>query len=228
MMSNVLDHGYVVLVESWGSDERIIESARMSTSGAFRGWGPKEDGSPGDERLLRYLWKNGHHSPFEMAGVTVEVQAPIFVFRQWMRHRVQSFNEHSGRYAEMPDLCFTPTPERVRKTCAKNKQGSDGEPISLAVFEEWCARLERHRAMIRETYEWALAQGISKELARIDTPLSNYTKMRASAKLRNWLDFLRQRLYSHAQEEIQEYAKAIGSIVANKFPRTWALFSEGT
>lgn len=84
----VLDHGYVRLIETWGSDERVIESARMSTQKGFEGWGPKEDGKPGDEKLLRYLWENKHSTPFEMAGLTIETSAPIFVFREWHRHRV--------------------------------------------------------------------------------------------------------------------------------------------
>src|SRR5690606_23323400 len=100
----VLDHGYVRLVEAWGSDERIIEAARMSTGKGFLGWGPKEDGKPGDEKLLRYLWEHKHATPFEMAGLVVEVQAPIFVFREWHRHRTQSFSELSARYVPMPDL----------------------------------------------------------------------------------------------------------------------------
>ena len=85
MRTEVLDHGYVELVESWGSDERIVEAARMSTGKGFLGWGPKEDGSAGDEKLLKFLWENKHATPFEMGGMVIEVQAPIFVFREWHR-----------------------------------------------------------------------------------------------------------------------------------------------
>ena len=85
MKTPVLDHGYVELIETWGSDERIIEAARMSTNKGFQGWGPKGDGSPGDEKLLKYLYTHKHMTPFEMAGMTIEVQAPIFVFREWHR-----------------------------------------------------------------------------------------------------------------------------------------------
>ena len=87
-MSNkisLLDHGSIELIETWGSDERIVESARMSTQKGFLGWGPKEDGKPGDEKLLRFLWEHSHATPFEMAGAIFEVQAPIFVFREWHR-----------------------------------------------------------------------------------------------------------------------------------------------
>ena len=88
---NVLDMGYVRLIESWGSDERIIESARMSTAKGFLGWGTPD--APGDEKLLKFLWDKQHATPFEMAGLVVEVKAPIVVFREWHRHRTQSYNE---------------------------------------------------------------------------------------------------------------------------------------
>src|SRR5438105_1019122 len=116
----ILDHGYVRLIESWGSDERIIESARMSTDKGFKGW-------PEDEKLLRFLWQNKHHTPFEMAGLTIEVQAPLIVFREWHRHRTQSYNEMSGRYTVLPDLYYVPCLERVMngKQSSKNKQGSE-------------------------------------------------------------------------------------------------------
>lgn len=141
-MTTVLDHGYVTLIESWGSDARVIESARMSTQKGFEGWGPRcfncgisaEDGEgdrccthltknqkeqphnfkPGDEKLLRYLWEHKHHTPFEMAGAIFEVQAPIFVFREWHRHRVPfSYNEASARYAPLPDLNYVPSVMRL-------------------------------------------------------------------------------------------------------------------
>src|SRR3990167_8524449 len=105
-MAQVLDHGYVELIEVWGSEERIIESARMSTNRGFNGWDK-------DEKLLRYLYENKHLTPFEQCGLTLEVQAPIFVVREWMRHRTQSYNELSGRYSEMPHLFYIPSIERL-------------------------------------------------------------------------------------------------------------------
>ncbi len=101
-MTAVLDHGYCRYVGHWGSDEAIIEAARMSTDGAFRGWGTAADGKPGDERLLAYLWKHGHMTPFEMAGLTVEVQAPIMVFREWHRHRTQCLGADTLVYFDAP------------------------------------------------------------------------------------------------------------------------------
>ena len=111
---HVLDDriGYVEFIESWGSDERVIESARMSTGNGFKGWGTEDN--PGDEKLLRYLWEHKHLTPFEMCGMTLEVQAPIIVFREWHRHRTQSYNEMSGRYTELPNLYYIPSEARLR------------------------------------------------------------------------------------------------------------------
>src|SRR3970040_1122777 len=116
----VLDYGYVDLIEHWGSDERIIESPRMSTGKGCQG-GDK------DEKLLRYLYEHKHTTPFEMAGMTIEVQAPIFVFREWHRHRTQSYNEMSARYAPLPELDYLPLPEHIHERAVsaastKNKQ----------------------------------------------------------------------------------------------------------
>lgn len=135
----VLDQGYVEHIESWGSDQRIVEAARMSTNKGFLGWGPKHtdnctinhapllecncDKQPGDEKLLRFLWDNKHATPFEMAGMTIEVKAPIFVFREWHRHRTQSYNEMSARYTPLPDENYMPTLDRLRgDPTTKNKQ----------------------------------------------------------------------------------------------------------
>jgi thymidylate synthase (FAD) len=107
----VLDSGYVDFIESWGSDERIIEAARMSTAKGFNGWGTPE--APGDEKLLAYLYNNNHATPFEMAGMVIEVKAPIFVFREWHRHRTQSYNEMSTRYVPLPDENYIPSIERL-------------------------------------------------------------------------------------------------------------------
>src|SRR5580692_7050945 len=145
----VLDHGYVELIEKWGSEERIIESARMSTGKGFLGWGPSHAvgckeaapncscgyNTPGDEKLLRFLYENAHATPFEMAGFTIEVQAPIFVFREWHRHRTQSYAERSARYTPLPDVAFLPNAEdSVARSVAaskKNKQAGvvDGAEV---------------------------------------------------------------------------------------------------
>lgn len=225
--ARVLDHGYVELIESWGSEERIIEAARMSTGKGFLGWGIKE--APGDEKLLRFLWENKHATPFEMAGFTIEVQAPIFVFREWHRHRTQSYNEMSARYAPLPDVNYVPTIERLTKNSTSNRQagtirGAQELTIEAASHYQKCLLAEYADA--ERLYQDALRIGVPKELARIHLPVGRYSRMRASTDLRNWLSFLTLRMAPNAQWEIQQYACAVESLVANLFPRTWALFQE--
>ncbi len=266
-----LDHGYCALVETWGSDERIIEAARMSTNKGFQGWGAQRvegedctgcdgrgktddrgspirgqpffdtkdcstcggDGvkrAPGDEKLLGYLYRNKHSTPFEMAGLTIEVKAPIFVFRQWHRHRTQSYNEMSARYTPLPNQNYIPTVERLMANATKNKQAGkvagagDLTEDDARIFQQ---QLERQYTAAEETYQDALRQGVPKELARLGLPVARYSRMRASANLRNWLGFLTLRLDPHAQYEVRVYAEAIGAFIQNAFPRTWELFIEG-
>ena len=224
----VLDHGYLNFVDAWGSDEQIIEAARMSTSKGFKGWG--DSVHPGDEKLLRYLWDHKHSTPFEMAGLTIEVQAPIFVFRQWHRHRTQSYNEMSARYTPLPAIDYLPTVERLMVNSTTNKQAGTAHgarELTEATAERCRVELRKHYKHAEELYQCALDLGVPKELARIHLPVARYSRMRASANLRNWLAFLTLRHDSHAQEEIRVYAEALGQIVAAKFPRTWELFAEG-
>ena len=227
MQKQLLDHGYVKFVESWGSDERIIESARMSTDGAFRGWGTPE--APGDEKLLCYLYSHKHDSPFEFAGMVIEVQAPIFVFREWQRHRTQSFNEMSGRYTELPNLAYVPSVERLMLRDKSNKQagGVAGKraPTEHAVLRSQ-DRIRVSNMRAQGDYRDLLMSGVTKELARIVLPVGRYSRMRASANLRNWLGFLTLRQAKEAQWEIRQYADAVGEFIALSFPRTWELFSE--
>ena len=261
-MIKVLDHGYVNLVETWGSDERIIESARMSTDKGFQGWGTGEscykcqsnpndsnglwnrlDDVPpidpsckvclgtgkhvGDERLLAYLYRNKHATPFEMAGLIVEVKAPIFVFREWHRHRTQSYNEMSARYIPIPDENYIPSIERIGMRGGKNKQAQGLKDLDQNHAEYWARSLEIFYDTAQAFYQNGLEIGIPKELARLCIPVGRYSKMRASANLRNWLGFLTLRMDPAAQWEIREYARAVGEIISEKFPRTWELFQEG-
>ncbi len=242
----VLDHGYVRFVEAWGSDERIIEAARMSTQKGFEGWGPKHDDAcgypgaptgtdcacgkskPGDEKLLAYLWNNKHATPFEMAGLVIEVQAPIFVFREWHRHRTQSFNEMSARYAPLPDINYVPTVERLMAGGGHLTKQAAGTGAVLApdMAKQFIRELTGEYANAQSTYEFALENGVPKELARLVLPVGRYSRMRASANLRNWLGFLTLRMDSKAQWEIRQYANAVGAFIADRFPRTWGLFAK--
>ncbi len=223
----LLDHGYIKLVESYGSDQSIIEAARMSTDKGFLGWGTKD--KPGDEKLLRYLYKHKHSTPFEMAGFIIEVKAPIFVYRQWHRHRTQSYNEMSARYTPLPDESYMPTMERLMQDGGKNKQARSATDVELTTESAAAYRafLEAEYSRQEQFYQWALNKGIPKELARAHIGVARYSKMRAHANLRNWLAFLTLRMDPHAQWEIRQYANAIGAFVEKVYPRTWELFLEG-
>lgn len=259
----VLDHGYVGHVESWGSEERIIEAARMSVDKGFEGWGvvtcsacgltstsgrlpdaaragrcPYGRGGAhvpdasaiGDERLLRYLYEHKHATPFEMAGLVIEVQAPIFVFREWHRHRTQSYNEMSARYVPLPDVNYIPSVERLMVNAGtSNRQAgtvTGAESLTVEGAELFREALRRTYVEQEAMYRDALRIGIPKELARIHLPVGRYSRMRASANLRNWLAFLTLRMAPDAQWEIRQYANAVGALIAEEFPRTWELFTE--
>lgn len=245
MKINILDHGYVEFIESWGSDERIIEAARMSTNKGFQGWGLDHDiecpnyndkTTPvcsrcgtivGDEKLLRYLYTHKHMTPFEMAGMVIEVQAPIFVFREWHRHRTQSYNELSARYTELPDLSYIPSLDRVANggQSKSNKQAS-GEPLGAITTDLIRFEIGQATTAARISYNRLLELGVAKEIARLVIPVNQYSRMRASASLRNWLQFLELRMAEGAQWEIRQYANAVAEVVKDRFPRTYALFDE--
>jgi len=225
---NVLDHGYVRLIETWGHGEAnepeagMVEAARQSTQGSFRGWEK-------DERLLAHLMKYNHATPFEFAGMVIEVQAPIMVFREWHRHRTQSYNEMSARYAPLPDLNYLPTIDRLMHTADKNKQAGavkGAEELTRNEAEAFRMKLQASYIAFEKAYAHALSQGIPKELARLGMPVGRYSRMRASANLRNWLAFLTLRMDPAAQWEIRQFANAVGDIVAQEFPHTWKLFRQ--
>jgi thymidylate synthase (FAD) len=200
----------------------------MSTNKSFLGWGPKDDGTPGDEKLLRHLWTHGHHTPFEFGGLTLEVQAPIFVFREWHRHRTQSYNEMSARYTPLPDVNYVPTIPRCIPTPSKNKQnqGAVARTPTTSEIDGWLEDLESVYRHSQDVYQSGLALGLPKEVARLAVNVGRYSRMRASANLRNWLHFLSLRQSPDAQWEIRQFANVVGTIVAEHFPRTWALFEE--
>ncbi len=258
----VLDHGYISLIESWGSDERIIESARMSTNKEFLGWkGDKyltcldcttkrpqstisgeciwcfncqsenvefQELDSGDEKLLSYLYSHRHLTPFEMCGLTLEIQAPIFVFREWHRHRTQSYNEMSARYTPLPNLNYVPSIDRLLISGGSNKQATSiGTVLDKEGAYTFQRRLQQSYIESENLYQLSLKNGVPKELARLVLPVARYSKMRASANLRNWLTFLTLRMDTNAQWEIRQYANAVGKIISNLFPRTWDLFIKG-
>lgn len=251
----VLNHGYVKLIDWMGKDETIIEAARMSTDKGFVSWEPYEEcsicgvtawpeepplGKPvdhdhkmvlkptGDAGLLEYLWKNHHATPFEMCELVIEVQAPIMVFREWHRHRTQSYNELSARYTQMPNLHYVPNPDRLIPKATKNKQAASVTSAVMTPDEAVAAVVEltMDQDHIYKLYEEHLKEGVPKEVARLNTPVSRYSKMRAKTDLRNWLAFLDLRMRPSAQWEIRQYADIVGNIISQLFPRTFFLFEE--
>lgn len=221
MKIEVLDHGYVELIETWGSDERFVEAARMSTNKGFKGWKT-------DQKLLNFLYRNNHATPFEMGGLIIEVKAPIMVFREWHRHRTQSYNEMSGRYIPMPNENYTPTRDRVIEGSKNksNKQATGIRELDPLALDQWLTSLNQFYQQAEDIYSEGLEIGVPKELARLSVPVARYSRMRASANVRNWLAFLTLRQAPGAQWEIRQYAHAVGDMIAEHFPRTWALFME--
>lgn len=226
----VLDHGYVKFIESWGrgeADEKeagIVEAARQSTQGNFRGWEK-------DQRLLEFLYtsKPKHASPFEFAGMVIEVQAPIFVFREWHRHRTQSYNEMSARYSPLPDMNYMPAPERCLMVSGTNKQAgavTGSDQITHAAALDWLAALDLFYRSAENLYQTGLSLGLPKEVARVCLPVGRYSRMRAQATLRNWLAFLTLRMDPGAQWEIRQFANVVGSLIEIQFPHTWQLFKQ--
>ncbi len=213
--SNVLDHGYVRLVESMGSDLSIVRAARVSYDAAWRAG--EDQGS--DHRLIHYLWKHRHTTPFEAVVFQFEVYAPIFVFRQWHRHRTWSFNELSGRYRELPAVFYVPDPAVVGEQSTSNKQGRQaGEP---GLVEQRRGEVEHYRAACEASfaeYRKLLDAGWPRELARSVLPVSTYSHMFAKVDLRNLLGFLDLRADAHAQHEIRVYAEAMRDLARQVAP----------
>jgi thymidylate synthase (FAD) len=197
----------------------------------------------GDAGLLEYMYKNGHTTPFEMCELIIDVKVPMDTWRQWIRHRTASVNEYSTRYSPAIDEAAVTAPDKWRTQGVTNRQGSGGFVAEFPDLPKYEAIKERgvspgkylslieeeHLELAREVYEERLAFGVAKEQARKDLPLSTYTLARWKCDLHNLLHFLGKRMHPHAQQEIREYATAIGEqLVAQIWPRSYALFKEHT
>lgn len=205
---DVLDHGFVRLVDSMGDDLSIVRAARVSYDAAWRAG--EDQGS--DNRLIKYLWKNAHTSPFEAVTFTFEVKAPIFVFRQWHRHRTWSYNELSARYRELPEEFYLPDVESIGQQAKKNKQARESVELTLVERRFRETELELARTVCREAfrcYHHLIAKGWPRELARSVLPVNTYSHMFATVDLLNLLKFLTLRVHEHAQYEIRVYAEAM-------------------
>jgi thymidylate synthase (FAD) len=210
---NLLDHGFVRLIDSMGDDLSVVRAARVSYDAA---WRAGEDHG-GDAKLLNYLWKNHHTTPFEAVTFTFEVKAPIFVFRQWHRHRTFSYNELSARYRELPKEYYVPKIEDIGQQSTATKQARDLSPTlsrteaqdrtnEQTLFHNHCEESFR-------LYNYLLAKGWPRELARSVLPVATYSHMFCTANLLNLLKFLTLRCDSHAQYEIRVYADAMRELI---------------
>lgn len=214
---DVLDHGFVRYIDHMGTDERIVEAARISYKSPSKG-------PEADKKLLRYLFKNKHTSPFEMVKVTLNIKMPIFVMRQYVRHRMQNLNEVSARYTELPDEFYTP--EEWRTQDEKNKQGSQLTVDDPNWHRRQTDRLLEVCDLAYEVYVEMLEDGVAREMARMVLPVNIYTEIYTCWDMKNLLHFIALRDDSHAQWEIQQYGKAIKEICRELFPWTIEVYEE--
>lgn len=211
----ILDKGFVKLIDFIGGDERAVLSARVSFDMTLKG-------EEKDKKLIEYLLKHQHLTPFEHCIFQFHIKCPIFVARQWMRHRWGSYNEVSARYTEVKDEFYIP--EKFRTQDIKNKQGSieTNELDNKDLIEKYKSAVENSY----KVYKYLLNKGVAREMARMVLPVSQYTQYYWTVNARSLLNFLTLRLDQHAQYEIREYAKAIVSIFEEKMPWTWECFNK--
>ena len=221
-MVQINKYGFVELLDRMPSGENpeacIADAARTSTRLELSG--PRS--AKADNGLIRFLWRNNHTSPFEMVQLKFAVKCPIFVARQWMRHRTGSFNEYSGRYSKMKDEFYIP---EARMQSSVNKQMSDDREVPEEVSQDF-ATMMANSANLYEEYESLVNRGIAKEVARMSLGMNIYTQFIWSVNLRNLMHFLGLRMAPDAQPEIREYADAIYDIISPLFPVTCQSYQE--
>lgn len=209
MQVDVLNHGFVRLVEFMGSDLSVVRSARVSYNADWRDGGD-------DAKLIDYLMRNHHTSPFECVQFTFEVKAPIFVFRQWHRHRTQSINEISARYSELPEEFYVPEVSQITTQSTSNKQmRTDVEHPHAFLFQDQISRCCENSFAL---YKTLIERGCPRELARGVLPVNTYSRMFTSMNLHNLFHFLGLRLHEHAQYEIRVYAQAMLELIEPVVP----------
>ena len=214
-----LNAGFVRLVDYMGGDESIVQAARVSY-----GKGTKSVNE--DRILLRYLMRHMHTTPFEMVELKFHVKLPIFVARQWIRHRTANVNELSGRYSIMKDEFYIPSANTVKKQSVNNKQGRSEEEISPELQQKILNILLQDQQTSYNHYEELLSDNIARELARVNLPISLYTEWYWKIDLHNLLHFLHLRMDKHAQFEIRIYAETMGEIVKCVSPMAWEAFED--
>lgn len=215
----VLDQGFIRVVDYMGTDSCIVQAARVS-------YGKGTRATSTDRNLIRYLMRHHHTTPFEMLSIKLHVKLPIFVARQWIRHRMASVNEASGRYSILDNEFYLPTPSSLGVQSTTNKQGredgglsEDDQALILDILKDDAARCYN-------SYEELLDTNLSRELARMNLPTSLYTQWYWKTDLHNLMNFLRLRADSHAQQEIRAYASTIMDITRQWVPIAHEAFED--
>ena len=218
----VLDHGFVRVIDYMGDDAAICQAARVS-------YGKGTKSVQNDEGLIRYLMRHWHSTPFEMCEIKLHVKLPVFVARQWIRHRTANVNEYSARYSILDREFYIPAPEHIAAQSTINNQGR-GETLTGDEAARVLEILKADSARAYDNYEAMISddgqQGLARELARMNLPANIYTQWYWKVDLHNLLHFLRLRADSHAQYEIRVYADEICKIVADWVPYAYAAFED--
>lgn len=214
----VLDHGLIRVIDCMGNDQSVVQAARVS-------YGTGTTTPSGDRGLIRYLMRHRHTTPFEMCEIKLHIKLPIFVARQWMRHRTASINEYSARYSVMEESFYIPDTTAIARQSATNKQGR-GMAMVLQSSEQCVAAITTISKQAYSTYTSLLDQGVARELARIVLPVNFYTQIYWKIDLHNLLHFIALRSDDHAQLEIRTYADVLGQIVSQWVPLCWEAFCD--
>ncbi len=218
----VLDHGFVRVVDYMGDDAAICQAARVS-------YGKGTKSVQNDAGLIRYLMRHWHSTPFEMCEIKLHVKLPVFVARQWIRHRTANVNEYSARYSILDREFYIPAPEHVAAQSVVNNQGR-GEALQGEEAARVLEILKADSARAYDSYEAMISQenqqGLARELARMNLPANIYTQWYWKVDLHNLLHFLRLRADAHAQYEIRVYAEAICDVVADWVPAAYKAFED--
>jgi thymidylate synthase (FAD) len=214
-----LDKGFVRLIDVMGDDSSIVQAARVS-------YGEGTRSVSDDRKLIRYLMRHRHTSPFEMVEFKFHIKLPIFVARQWIRHRTANVNEYSGRYSIMREEFYLPEPDQLRPQSPLNKQGRSHEPLPPDIAHRLIERMRTTQNTLYAEYQELLRHNLARELARINLPLSLYTEWYWKIDLHNLFHFLQLRMDEHAQYEIRVYAHTIADIVKKVVPLAWEAFED--
>ena len=218
----ILDHGFIRLIDYMGDDAAIVQAARVS-------YGAGTKHVQNDEGLIRYLMRHWHSTPFEMCEIKLHVKLPVFVARQWIRHRTANVNEYSARYSILDREFYIPAPEHLAAQSVVNNQGR-GDVLSGEESARVLELLKSDANRAYDHYEAMLStdgqQGLARELARMNLPANIYTQWYWKVDLHNLFHFLRLRADPHAQYEIRVYAEAIAKVVADWVPLAYAAFED--